>query len=902
MPNPNPKLNVYFPINNLNPQGWISEFITAVINRSSIKRDPLANLFYDESLDSISETLSRKTILGTKGAKEYKSVRARNEDPKLIFINGKYLDIFEVDSSIRDSTASKEELRVYTEFLSRAKPYQLAFLQPYIKLSYGWRDNPKDEFQFYDFPFTQAYNSEASLLSSTNGGLENISRVDGTGIVSLDVENEYSIGVPIRSTVKIDFVFGSMKELTREREISGFYKNPPKDFSLMKILSYMDNSKEVIKLEYGRKVMPGFIEVAGIENPKNLIDILNRKEKKTIFLSKSRNSFSFDDKGVIRIGVEYYNFSSTTINEPNCVTIPADNNMNQAYLKLPEEKYKLLKNFRNLENKSKSLEEKISGVASGLAEKISKQDEDEINENINRLTKELKETNKTLNTIKRSIKSETTSYLLDKIKSQGQLFSVSFHSKKEKEVFSISTKISLVSPETGTIIPVYKIPFSYDGGKLLEDARIKSRISEDKSFESKLKRILSRVFNAPYDDTSSDESKTYGHLMFFPLKALIYAGFSNLSLKERETMPYMIFGNVLMRINDKTCSINIGDLLIETTTFQTWFYEKYFKTDMLDYNFGRFIQDILDDLVPEASFRNPVGFSDGSPFSLVSRVDGYIKGPVSIDLKRQLYLNKSDEELGMFTKYLERFPTSNGSNPILYYGQLTNPTSQISSPTFSNLGVEEFSYNEFKDAEKGIPHIKIGSDGGFYTELGFEAQDFSKVRSAYMLEALANKASRYFQFQYSLNLTTIGNNLFEASSVICVPSNPLGISSDTHDPGISGYYKVISTSDSISADLMYLTKARCNHVFDPNSRQLDKKRPKENPTSREWINDSVPLRETDPILYIGQLLDNDINAIINLEAEKASVPKKIVKEKAEKNRTPPKKRKMIKLDIEEQIG
>ena len=52
------KLNVYFPMINLNPQGWISQFITPVLAKTGKNRDELANLIYDsfpskENLDNL---------------------------------------------------------------------------------------------------------------------------------------------------------------------------------------------------------------------------------------------------------------------------------------------------------------------------------------------------------------------------------------------------------------------------------------------------------------------------------------------------------------------------------------------------------------------------------------------------------------------------------------------------------------------------------------------------------------------------------------------------------------------------------------------------------------------------------------------------------------------------------
>ena len=777
------QINVYFPINNLNPQGWVSEFITPVIKRTGKTRSDEANLFYDKfpnkkNADKLKKFMTNDEYL------EFLTSRSSIDDKKLSFLNGNFLDLLEVDATYKGNELTDQELSLYTNFMSTIKPYQAAYLQSYMKLQYGYRNNKKENFTFIDFPFTQFFDLQ-SILSPGKP------RAEGCGISSVSVENQFNLGTQINSSIQISFTFGSMKLLTQEIDEN---RNPvekkenlkkyPYGFSFMKLVSNMDNNLEVIRLEYGRKANPALNTT--VEGGLSISDILEKKEKKVYLLSKVGHDFSFNENGVISLGVRYLNFHDVNMLSPNNVAVPSPTKENIQKLNLIEDYGNIFLSYKSLQDNIKVLEEQLRTTQKEKdAKNVSKLESDQREMTIKVLTEKLNKANKTINLMKRSLKPGLATIFLDKIKSYGKLFGVKFNTNKKDKQFNIKADIFLVKPSNGDFIDIFSYPVKYDVNKLKDNAKIKEFIKANETYNTDLlTRIYGRIFNSPYDETPTN--KSYGQIMFFPLKALFSAALSFLDDNDKELIPNMLFGNVLMKVNDKTFSINIGDLLIEAETFQKWYYSKFFKKDKLEYSFGAFISDIITDLVPEALYRNRVGFDDKAPTSAIKQIQYYLKEEIPDDLKKNIYLNYDKNELKKFSNILDKNPTSK-PKPLIYYGQVNNQTTQITSPLFSNLGVSEFKFNEIQDSRKGIPHIKIGADGGIFTNVSFNAQDFSKIRTALAMEALADQASRYFLFYYQLDITMLGNNLFGYDSVVCVPSNPLGIDTEENDPGIAGY-------------------------------------------------------------------------------------------------------------------
>ena len=882
------KLNVYFPINNLNPQGWISEFITPVLVKTGQYRDSLSHLFYNSEFNE-SDPTQAELLKSLKA--EFKSddsydkfinERARvgrENEEKMVFLNGNLLDLMEVDETLKGPQVSDAELEKYIKFMTTAKPYELAFLQPYMKLSYGHRENSKQEFTWIDFPFTQKYDLDYILSEKVHG------RAEGSGITNVSVENKFNLATQINSQVSISYMFGSMKILTQELNKDGTRANGKSDapygFNFTKLIANLDFTKEAIKLEYGRKVAEGFENTTGRTDLKSIIE---KREKKVVLLSKFKHSFKFDNKGIITLTGDYYNFHDTSMYSVNNVSIPAYTPINIQKLNLKRDYGDMIKAYSDGKKEIEKLEKQLQESQKIYeAKPVDKLSSDQKAAQIKDITSKLAKANKTINLLKRSLKQDLTTVFLDQIKSQGQLFSINFNTFKNKNNFEINTTINLVHPSSGDFLPVVNISKTEYTDTFKSSPYVKQWFEEYKdNREELLSRVFARIFNSPYDETR--KSSKYGNIMFFPLKALISAAYSSLEVEEREKIPHMLFGNVLMKVGNEFCSLNIGDLLIESGVFQKWYYEKFYKKDRLEYSFGAFISDVITDLVPEALYRNRVGFDDKAPTSAVKQTQFYLLGRIDPILKKNLYTTKDEKHLKELSALLSKNP-SNNPLPLIYYGQLTNKSTQVSSPIFSNFGNAKFNFKENDDSKLGIMHIKIGSDGGIVTDVDFIAQDFGKIRTALAMESLADKASRYFFFYYQLGINMLGNNMFGYDAMVCVPSNPLGIDSEVNDPGIAGYYKVKETKDTFDANNNYTTTATADWVFNPRNDTREQDKIISAPVSSVKIYDVLSPEVNDPIKYIIELIENDPITVINSQLQKITKVEKKSKEKAKKDKT-----------------
>jgi hypothetical protein len=888
------KLNVFFPIANLNPQGWISEFITPVLIKTDKNRDILSNLFYNSTFEE-SDPIQRE-LLGnlraafgsgdsyTKFINERAKVGRENEE-KMAFLNGNLLDLFEVDETLKGPQVTDEELQKYIKFMTTAKPYELSFLQPYLKLSYGYRENGKQEFTWIDFPFTQKYDLDYILSERTHG------RVEGSGITNVTVENKFNLATQINSQANISYTFGSMKILTQELNSNGTKAEGKSDlpygFSFTKLIANLNFTKEAIRLEYGKKVSDGLEKISGNQEIKSIIE---RREKKVILLSKFRHSFKFDNNGVITLTGEYYNFHDASMYSVNNISIPSYTPRNIQKLNLKKDYGDMLVKYNVLKNEIDLLENQLLEVKkSEESKKIDKFESEQKSARVKDITAKLSQSNKTINLLKRSLKQDLTTVLLDQIKTQGQLFSVNFNTFKDENSFKIDTTINLIHPSNGDFLPVVKVPQeAYNTDSLRSNPSLKDWVEKTGELKT-LSKMFAKIFNSPYNEKAV--TSKYGNIMFFPLKALFSAAYSFLDDKtnelgqsEKEKIPYMLFGNVLMKIGDKYCSINIGDLLIESGTFQKWYYEKFYKKDRMEYSFGALISDIITDLVPEALYRNRVGFDDKAPTSAIKQTQFYLINKIDEELKQKLYMSGDVDNLKKLSSLISKNPSSS-PKPLIYYGQLNNKSTQVPSPIFSKYGNSKFDFKEEDDSKIGIMHIKIGSDGGIVTDVGFVAQDFSKIRTALALESLADKSSRYFFFYYQLDIEMLGNNLFGYDAMVCVPSNPLGIDTEINDPGIAGYYKVKETKDTFDMNNQYTTTAVADWIFSPKNGSEERASIAVTPSVQVKIYDHLPHSINDPIKYLVQVIENDPISVINSQLQNFTEVKKTTSEKAKKDKT-----------------
>lgn len=151
------------------------------------------------------------------------------------------------------------------------------------------------------------------------------------------------------------------------------------------------------------------------------------------------------------------------------------------------------------------------------------------------------------------------------------------------------------------------------------------------------------------------------------------------------------------------------------------------------------------------------------------------------------------------------------------------------------------------------------------------------------MEALADQSSRYFLFYYQLDINMLGNNMFGYDSVVCVPSNPLGIDTEENDPGIAGYYKVKSTSDYLDSDNNYTTTAKADWIFNPKNSDREKEKAITTTVSDTTITDYVDTSVNDPQKYLIELLENNADTIVSSQLQKMAIPGDKTSEQAKKD-------------------
>lgn len=814
-----PNFYFFFPTTNLNPQGWITDFITPFIKRTNIRSDE-ASIFYDKILTKDAAKRLQKNFNNESLYRDFLTRRNSIKDENILSINGNFIDFIDTDITFKDSRLTKEENAKYIKFMSNIKPHQLAFLQPYMRLSYGYKKDKKDaKYTFVEFPFSQIFDEQFVL-----NGRQDFVRGEGCGIKNISVTNKFNYVTRVSGVITINFFFANMALLTREINASGYPTSRDQNisdgliygFNFLKLLANVNPSEEIIRLEYGRRVSDGFVEF--VDNlDYDLKSIIEKREKKVYYMIKQEHTFDFQQNGNISLGVKFIDFPMVSMLTKNVIFFPDPTEFMGNDLFLSRAKNLRLQK-EELERTIQLKEEKIEEASkAGIASEISENLKTTIEK-----SKTLSEINRQLVTVETQLKDNSITLFIDKIKDQGQLFSVNFNSRKDKDVFNLNTKFFLVQPTNGNFLEIFEVNQQYDLNDYASAAAKNQKASETK-LKQDYEKIFRQIFNLPADQTEEESKKRFGNFMFFPLKSLITAALSFLSEDERKKIPQILLGNVYIPIGEAICSINIGDLLVERDTFQKWYYKNCLNKDTATskYSFGAFLSDIMSSLIPEIIYRNKTDnyINNASPSEILNTSFYLNDDNISEDDKRLLYL---DDNIGNLEKYGKRVTVSadfNHNIPLIYFSQKNSLSSMLPLPGAINRP-GEFIFNEIDDIKRGVMHIKIGADGGMIKNVSFNAGD-NPIRSVYAYEAMANNAQKSgLIFYYSLNLTMFGNNLFPYNQLICVPFKTLGLVSRENDPGISGYYSVTSTTDSLDQSLNYTTNANCNWVYAPKNDKI----------------------------------------------------------------------------------
>tara|TARA_R100001594_G_scaffold127623_1_gene165404 strand:+ start:1087 stop:3810 length:2724 start_codon:yes stop_codon:yes gene_type:complete len=830
-------IQIYLPITagGLSRQQFLNDVLCPQIQRGTTlaTRSGLAKIIYDDFFDksSVKELDSgtyKRIISGRQGTRD-----------KIVSIHPNYHSTLEEShGSIKSSNlAQQAEYEEYMRFMSNIGTSELAAMTPFVKLIYRYKQKENDPWREFILPF-KSFTTEQEFTSKDM--ISKFNRGDGAGITSVSVNRNFpGIGNILSVFVDISFFFQNLNILTRKQQLDGV-----KDFSLIKVMAFLPPKKEELVLEYGYGISR-FTDPSIIP-PRMQSQILLR-EKKRFHLKYKGHNFDLEQDGSVKLNVSYTTQQDQDLFDKNAdVAIPKDKiqiaslGVSNSTKSLLNKYRKLLKTRDELDNKLTKFKElsekrKDAPVVKGAGQ--NKAALTKLSRKKQKISNELIKVNKTLNSLRGELSPLVKQKFIDTIRRNKDLFKISFKSgaspsstTDDLRDYGIIASLSLEEVDsTGTKLVDTKLA-EMKTGILIEEFEesviFKQRVLGD-SREEKLSvvdNVLGSIFNVPRG-TTRDRTKPFGDILFFPLRALIAAAYSDLDEEYKERVPFVGLSNVTTKVYDRDYSLNIGDILVSVDVFQRWYYENYTSKQIISYTFGDFLNDIMTKLVPhilenETSSlfgRNRIG--NIRPINYLTKMTADKK---DVALFRKIYVDGTDKnllnQLAIKLKHNTDTKTTANLKTFSLYTNIKNPSNPVGS-VYLKRNLKDTNFNEKKDIKFNAPHIKIGADSGLLKSINFSAQDFPGLRTALWADSLTNSAETLLKYKYSANLTTIGNNVFFRGGYFTIPSNPLGLSRDSFDPGIVGYYVIQKVTDSLTIG-NYETSMQGTWIYNPQSKNI----------------------------------------------------------------------------------
>jgi len=881
------KIQPFFPDKNLNPQGWITDFITSRLHRVDTDRSDLANLIYDDIL--VEETIKNFPVLSGSLKKEIEVARIRSKKDKSIYLNPRYYDAVEKNTSISSKVIEDEKkMRDYYRYMINISPNELASFVPYVNLKYGYKEENEKDFTEVEVPFVQNLKDEvASILA------DKFSRGQGAGIKSVSANRSFpGLGLTLNVDVTISYFFSSISLLTKT--ISNDFIKSDKKFSYSKLFSFLRNKKERIILEYGYGINKNDSKITYSKKE----DIRNLERKRFILTYKG-HKINIQEDGTILVDVTYLSLSEAQLFQKNDVSVPSIDFLNKAnYLSEPEKS--ILKKYNQLNKNYLDTQEKIQNFDEQVLELQKVGNNKSTNKNIKQiqkikeaLKKELERTSKEITYLKTQALPLFKEIILKEITKRKQMFQIHFSStpKNEATKFLIETVLSLQVEEGKTTeLKKFVTEESLDKYRDLykKDALANNEVSLTP--ENLYKSLLINLFDGVERSTAG---KPFGHMLFFPLKALVSIIYDLLDEGTSPlSTPYICFGNLTARSFGREYMVNTGDVLIESTTFSKWLYRHFDQRVRTEYSLSSIMKDIMEELVPEVLYRSNTGFYTKNSIGPIRHLLYYTINPDK-KLLEEVYKGRVD-----FSKLRSIFAPEykKEAEPMIYYTQMLNPLNDYTSPFHRKyiarrvMGNDKFDLS--KDSEYGIPHVAIGAAKGIIKKTSFNAIEQPALATSLVVQSMADGNTRLPRYAYNVEVEMFGNNLFSQAGFLAVP--PFGIENSVDVAlGITGYYIITKVSDNVSIDGVYTTKVSA--IFHDNPLQNKRKgaiaTTKQNNSNKEGLVEYIDFTVKD---YIKELLELDpstlkslgITAQNNVKTDKPNEQQKNEKKKKPKRDKP----------------
>ena len=286
--------NIFFP-ENLSPQGFITDFLTAQMYSPDFKK---LREFIQGGKDLSKETEGRLFCMNALSKNEFEK-KTLQVMPKV---------------STGSERLDRHKMRKYVDFLTHMKPAQIAALVPYIRLYVTYEANDvaltRKEIKF----------SQPHKLRDQNPIVFGVANKGGSnaGITNLNVSRDFQYyGTTNRFSVDISYFFDSFATFANGSEYAGVpsvsyilsQHGIPEGsdyISLIKKGSFKTKDgitiREYLTLEYGYK-FPDDINA-------ELVDPLlkmwfEEEEKKELRLTCFKHDFQFSEKGEVNLNVSY---------------------------------------------------------------------------------------------------------------------------------------------------------------------------------------------------------------------------------------------------------------------------------------------------------------------------------------------------------------------------------------------------------------------------------------------------------------------------------------------------------------------------------------------------------------------------------------------------------------------
>jgi hypothetical protein len=825
-------IQIYLPITagGLSRQQFLNDVFCPQIQRGTTPatRSALAKVIYDDQFDKsavkeLDSDTYKRIITGRSGTRD-----------KIISIHPNYHSTLEESHGSIKSTnpASQAEFEEYMRFMSNVGTSELAAMTPFVKLIYRYKQKENDPWKEFMLPF-KSFTTEQEFTSKDMIGRFN--RGDGAGITNVTVNRNFpGIGNILSVFVDISFFFQNLNILTRKQELDGV-----KDFSLIKVMAFLPPKKEELVLEYGYGISR-FTDPSIIP-PRMQSQILLR-EKKRFHLKYKGHNFDLEQDGSVKLNVSYTTQQDQDLFDKRADVAIPKNKVQIASLGVSNSTKSLLNNYRKLLKTREELDDKLTKfkeqtekrkdapVVKGAGQ--NKSAITNLARKKQKVANDLVKVNENLNSLRGQLAPLVKQKFIDTIRRNKDLFKISFKSGANPSSstddfrdYGIVAKLSLeeVSPAGDSLVATELADMSTSIliEEFEESAVFKQKVLGDTREEklSAVDNVLGTIFNVP-KGTTRDRTKSFGDILFFPLRALIAAAYSDLEDEYKERVPFVGLSNVTTKVYDRNYSLNIGDILVSVDVFQRWYYENYTSKQIISYTFGDFLNDIMTKLVPHI-LENETSSLFGNnrignirPINYLTKMRGDKK---DVSLFRKIYTdgtnNNALKELALKLKHNSDTKTSSNLQTVALYTNIKNPSSPVGS-IYLKRNLKDTNFNEKQDIKFNAPHIKIGADAGLLKSINFSAQDFPGLRTALWANSLTNSAETLLKYKYSANVVTIGNNVFFRGGYFAIPSNPLGLSRDSFDPGIVGYYVIQKVTDSLTIG-NYETSLQGTWIYNP---------------------------------------------------------------------------------------